>query len=139
MEELSANSVECADLRPDLCVDADDMTANLQRLKDNVWKSLNTIPTELQKNYNDMVAVVRRRIQKDLMDGWKKVETHFQVESAYLAVGTENELLRRSSDYQILLGKSSDRSGSCATKVLEVGSNGIPSASANKAKRPGKA
>lgn len=54
-----------------------------------------------------MVHLVMRKIKEDFEDGWKKMKTNFQVQSARLYVSTEDELLQRSSDLQNTPGKSS--------------------------------
>lgn len=84
------------------------MAVPKQRIKEGVGKFLSTISTEMWKTYDDMVDVVRLKIQDGLVEGWKKVETLFKVESVCLAVSAGDELLRRSSDIQSSLAKSSD-------------------------------
>lgn len=86
-----------------------------------------------------MVDAVKRKIQDDLVDEWKKAVTHIQVESARLAVRTEDLLLLRSLVTKRSLGKCSVLE-SHVIEVADVGS-GIknPSASAGKVKRPRKA
>lgn len=71
------------------------MTALDQRLKDDVRKSLSNESTKAKKTCEDIVDAVRIKIHLDLVDGWKKMETHFKDESARLVVGAEDQLLRR--------------------------------------------
>lgn len=135
-EELSSVRVERANLRADL----DEMTTIVQRMKENVRKPLSTVSREVQKTYDDMVDAVSRKIQEDLVDRCKSMETHFQDDSARLAVSAGEELLQRSSDVQRSLGKSPALFSSRVTKPLDVGSSSkSPSASVKKTKKPRKA
>lgn len=79
MEELSALRATHANLRADLVEE----TAFVQQLKDNLRKSLYTVSTEVQKTYVDMVHVVKRNFQEDLVDEWKIMKTHFRFELAH--------------------------------------------------------
>lgn len=100
-------------------------------------RSQSTVSTELQKTYEDMVGAVSRRIQENLVDGWKKVETRFQARWARLTVSEEEELFRESSDVQSLLRNSPAFFSSSFTQAIEVGSsNKILSTGAKKTKRP---
>lgn len=62
-EELSSVRVESANLWADL----DAMTALVQRMKDDIGKSLSKLSTELLKTYEDMVEMVKMKIQPDLV------------------------------------------------------------------------
>lgn len=69
-------------------------------MKEDVGRSLSTMSTEVQETYDDVIDNVGQKIQEDLGNGKKKIETHFKVEPARLAVSKEVGLLPRSSDEQ---------------------------------------
>lgn len=110
-------------------------------MKNDVGKSLSNVSTEVQKTHGDIVEAFKQKIQEDLVDGWKKIESHFQFESARLAVNNGEELLRRSPDVQSSVGKSSPLFSSRVTKALEVGNSSRKRSTvvARKAKKPRKA
>lgn len=137
IEELSSTCVE----RVSLNADFDEMTTLVHRLKDDVGNSLFGVSADVQNTYEDTVDAVKMMIQEDLVDGWKKVETHFQVQSARLAVSAGVELLRQFSDVQSSLEKSSALSSSRVAKELDVGSrsNKSPSVRSEKGRKPRKA
>lgn len=87
-----------------------------------------------------MVEAVKLKIQDDHNDGWKKMETHFKVESARLAGSTGKEMPRRFLNVQSSLGKSLALFIGFVTKALDMGSNSVksPFTGAKKAKRPRK-
>lgn len=64
-KDLSAVRVE----HVNLCDDLDVMTALVRRMKHNVRNFLSTVSTEVQKMYDEMVHVVIRKIQDDLVGG----------------------------------------------------------------------
>lgn len=101
-EELSSICVEWANLRSDLS----EMTVLVQGLEEDVGRSLSGVSMVVQVTYENMVDAVIIEIQKNLADEWKKTETHFQVETARIAVIAGGGLLRRSSDVQWSLRKS---------------------------------
>lgn len=74
-EKLSSVAVEHASP----CADLDVMIAPVQQMKDSVDKSLADVCMEVQKKYNDIVEAVKHLIQADLVNGWIKMKTHFQV------------------------------------------------------------
>lgn len=78
---------------------------------------------EVQQTYENIVETVKLKIRVDLVDGWKEMETYFQVESALLAVSAADKLLRRYSDVQSSLGMSSALLGSLVTKALDMDSS----------------
>lgn len=90
----------------------------------------------MQKTCEDMVDVVKRKVQKDLVEGLKKMDTLFRLSSARLAETARDELLRRSSDIWSSAGKSSVLFGGCDTKVFDVSSCKSPSVIAKKMERP---
>lgn len=55
----------------------DEKTALVQRIKDDIGSFLSTVFTEVLNPQYDVVAAVRRRIQKELVDRWKKPDTNF--------------------------------------------------------------
>lgn len=79
IEELSSIRVDRANLKADL----DERAGLVQRLKDDVGKSLSNESTEAQKTYEDMVGTAKLKIQWDLVGKWTNLEAHFQVESAF--------------------------------------------------------
>lgn len=85
-----------------------------------------------------MVNAVKLNIQEDLDDGWKELETHFQVECARLNESVRNALLRWFSDAQSSLGKISALFSSRVAKALDVGSSSskMPSVCTEKAWKP---
>lgn len=101
MEELSIVRVERASLRAGL----HEMTALVMRTKFSVTKFLSIVPSDVQMAYDGLADVEKCKIQNGPVDGWKKIETHFQVESACLVLKAGDELLPRSSDFHSLLGK----------------------------------
>lgn len=49
--------------------------------------------TEVQRTYDDMVEAVKRKVQEDLVEKWKKKDTYFHIESARLAVSSGDEFV----------------------------------------------
>lgn len=82
------------------------MTVLVQRLKDDVGKLLSGVSTEVQTSFEGMVDAVQLNNQEDLVDVWKKIETHFQVGFAHFAVSAGDELLRWFLDVQRSVEKS---------------------------------
>lgn len=56
-EELSYVRLECESLS----VDVDEMTPLVQRMEEDIGKSLFNVSTEVQKTYDDMAEAVKRR------------------------------------------------------------------------------
>lgn len=59
--------------------DMDELTALVQRLKDDVEKPLANVFKEIQKKYEAIGENSKLKIQEDIVDGWNKMETNFQV------------------------------------------------------------
>lgn len=102
-EEPSAMRVEHANF----CADLDKMAAIVQRMKYDGVRSLSTVSVEVQKTYNDMADFFKQKIEEELVDGWKKMNIHFQLKFSRLAGSAKKELQRHSSDDQSLLTKIS--------------------------------
>lgn len=85
----------------------------------------------MQKTYDGIVEGAKRKNGEDLVDGWKKMETQFWVESLRFAVSAGDELLRMSSDVQIFLRKTSAFFSIRVTKALDVGCSSVKSLSAS--------
>lgn len=67
-----------------------------------------------------MVEPVKLKVQADLVDGWKKMETDCHVESVHLAASVGEEELCQSSDVVSFLRKSSALFSSSVTKSFDV-------------------
>lgn len=124
-EEPSLICVKRTKLKSDL----NEMTTLVLRMKNDVDKSFSNMSTEVKKTYEKMVKAEKLKLQADFFHGWKKMETHFQVEYARLAVSTEDDLLRRSSDVKKSPGKSFVLFCSCVAKALDVCSSSSESSS----------
>lgn len=122
-------------------VDFHDMTALMQRMMDDMRKLLSIVSMEGQKTYKDIVKAIKPKIYAALVDERKKMENHFQVESATFAISSRDKLLRQFSDVQRFRGKSSALFRGPVVKVLDAGSSSTRSTSvgAEKSKRPRKA
>lgn len=70
------------------------------------------------EDYVDMVEAFSLKMLEELVDGWKKIKTHFQDESALVAEPTGHELLRPCSDVQSSLWKHSALFSSRVTKAF---------------------
>lgn len=70
-ERLSSVCLERARLRADI----DEMTVMVQQMKEGFGKFLPAVSMEVQKIYDDMAKSVEGKIQEDLVDGWKTMET----------------------------------------------------------------
>lgn len=101
-----------------------------------VKKSLSAVSTEVQKTYDDMIDVDRRKSQEDLVDRWKKMKTYSKVDSVCLAVSAGDLFLQLSSDRRSILEKSSALLISYAKKESDMSSSSkSPSAGASKANK----
>lgn len=118
-EELSSIRVKRANLKSDL----NEMTALVQQMKNDVERSICNGSTEAKESYENMAKANKLKIEADLVDWWKEIETRFQVESTCLAVGDEEKLLHQYSDVQNSLVKISTLFRSRVTKALDVGSS----------------
>lgn len=95
-KELLLIRVDRANLR----VDLDAMTALVQRLKEDVGKLLSNLFMEIRMTQDNMVEAVMLKIQENLVEGWKNMETYFQLDSTRLAGSKKDELLRQLLDIQ---------------------------------------
>lgn len=59
------------------------MTELVLWMTEDLRKPLSRFCVVVQMTYDDMNNVVKRKIQEGLLDGSKKMVTHFQVESAF--------------------------------------------------------
>lgn len=73
MEERSSVRVKHANL----CAELNEMTALVQRMKNDHEKSLSGMSTEYQKKYEKIDGAVMLKIEADHVDGWKNIETNF--------------------------------------------------------------
>lgn len=83
-DKVASLTTELLSIRVDLAshkTEWDEMTALVQRMKDDVEKALTDVFTEAQKAYGDTFDAVKLKTQADLVEGWKKLKTNFQVES----------------------------------------------------------
>lgn len=89
-QELFSVRVDQANFRADLI----EMAAVVQWIVDDADRCLFAESTEVQITYGGMVFVDKHEIQEELVDGWKKVETSFEVESPRTAVRAWDALHR---------------------------------------------
>lgn len=76
LEALFAVCVKCFNF----CSNPDEVTANVQRIKDDIREPLSTVSTEEQQTCHHMVEAIKRKMHKEFGNEWMKIEGCLQIE-----------------------------------------------------------